>query len=337
MSITYFDKIKVALEAIEEAVDKKSGKSLKESDSDDYESPDTRPGDANWKPTGKAGVDRFVKSKGFGDEQTGLHQTTTTAIKTLMQSLAKILKTGTTEDVDIKTQTNDVMWALKTEKARGDIKKKYDKELEELEKETAKKVAPSKSGGTAKVEKPAKAAEKKEGEPKEEGKVTKSIIKESFEIEGREIGKYIGKKFKWKSGRFTYVIKKTDFSTITGTPSSELKSFEATGYQNTIFQFMAKDTITLRKWRTQPAEKINVFLIKVVSGPDPKGKGSYKIGIKGMNKFSVIEIIEENKKTMKINKPEEKRDPKAAEKNQKSKEEFDKNKKTFEDPTKKSN
>jgi hypothetical protein len=120
-------------------------------------------------------------------------------------------------------------------------------------------------------------------------------LKENFEIEGKDFKSYKDKMFKWKEGKFTYVVKKVEFSPITHTPSSDVKSYEAKGYENTVFKFVGNDVIKTRKWQTQPPSSLPVMKIQVVSGPDPNGKGEYSIGFKGMNKFSIIEIITENK------------------------------------------
>ena len=145
MSITYMDKIKMILESVEEAVD---AKTIQE---------DT--------PAAAAG--RFNPATGTSApaQGRGLSQTTVTAMKNLIQTLSTAVKTQQLDEEGIKSAVAEVSAQLKAEKQRKGIHDKYMKELEGVEKAIAKS---SKSAGTAKVQAPAKAAEKKEGTPKKE-------------------------------------------------------------------------------------------------------------------------------------------------------------------------
>jgi hypothetical protein len=150
MAITYSDKIRLALESIEESVDRKSKKTIKEDNA-------------------IAAAGRFNPATQTTAPAQGrpLSDTTISAMKSLIQTLVTAVKTQQLDEEGIKNGVKEVSAQLKAEKQRKGIHDKYVKELEGVEKAIAKQ-SKSASTGTAKVQKPAPAAEKKEGEPKKE-------------------------------------------------------------------------------------------------------------------------------------------------------------------------
>lgn len=130
MSIPYNEKIKIVLESVEQAVDRKT-KSLEERE------------DA---PRGG-----------------NIHPATKAKLKSLFTTIGQILKSGNIGEgssvEDIKAEMAAVQAQLKAEKSRQAIHGEYQKKLSEIDKEFD--TAPVKNKKTAKVQPPAKAAEKK--------------------------------------------------------------------------------------------------------------------------------------------------------------------------------
>ena len=146
----YNDKVKLALETIEEAVDRKI---MKEGDA--FAKIDSAVSKAVDFPSERELRD-FRGSKDA--PKSGLHDTTKSSMQSLMQSLSGAMKGSNSDFETIKTQMKAVDAQLKAEKARQAIHGEYQKKLGEVEKEFA--TVPAKDKKTAPVKAPAKAAEK---------------------------------------------------------------------------------------------------------------------------------------------------------------------------------
>lgn len=130
------DKVRLALETIEEAVDKKIKKLEEDNQSD------------------------VAMKIGGSQNGAGLHPTTKEKLTQLFSTISSILKSGNLDEgssvEEIKAEMAAVQAALKAEKSRQSIHGEYQKKLSEIDKEFGSTAAKDKK--TAKVQPPAKAA-----------------------------------------------------------------------------------------------------------------------------------------------------------------------------------